>query len=268
MSATDWLIANGGDVQAALFFGLFGTFFVLERVIPRRQYHESQTRRRVTNGLLLVSTVVMTTIVPISFITAAIWANANGVGLLNQVPLPVTIVIVATLLARAFVSFFTHFLSHKVPVLWRLHRVHHLDTELDVTSTTRFHPLEFVVNLIVGLPMVIAMGMSPWVLVVYEFLDVVVTLFSHSNIRVAPRVNAVIRYFIVTPDLHRVHHSSYRPETDSNYGAVFPIWDIIFGTFRTQTKEPQETMQLGLTEKRDPHAYRLGWLLISPFLKF
>ncbi len=268
MSATDWLIANGGDVQAVLFFGLFGAFFVLERVIPRRQYHENQTRRRITNGLLLVSTVLMTTIVPISFITAALWASANGVGLLNQVSLPAAVVIAATLLVRAFVSFFTHFLSHKVPVLWRLHRVHHLDTELDVTSTTRFHPLEFVVNLVIGLPMIVAMGLSPWVLVVYEFLDVVVTLFSHSNIRVAPRVNAVMRYVIVTPDLHRVHHSSYRPETDSNFGAVFPIWDIVFGTFRTQTKEPQETMQLGLEEKRDPYAYRLGWLLVSPFLKF
>ncbi len=267
MAATDWLLANGGDVQAVLFFGLFGVFLAAERLAPRRHPVESQFRRRRTNILFMVLTVTVTLLLPVSFITAALWANANSVGLLHQAEWGLAAAIGVTLLARAFVSFFTHFLNHKIPFLWRLHRVHHLDTELDVTTTTRFHPVEFVVNLSIGIPMIIAVGMTPWVLVIYEFLDVSVTLFSHSNIRVPKTVNRVLRYVIVTPDLHRVHHSSYRPETDSNFGAVFPIWDQIFGTFRTQTREPQETMQLGLEECRDPHASRLAWLLISPLLR-
>lgn len=267
MTPPEWLLANGGDVQAVLFFGLFGVLFVTEKWIPRRSYAESQKRRRLTNIVFLASTVAMTTVIPISFISVALWAQSQQLGLLNQLEANSVAVIVATLLARAFVSFFTHFLGHKIPFLWRLHRVHHLDTELDVTSTTRFHPLEFVVNLAIGVPMIVAIGMSPWVLVVYEFLDVAVTLFTHSNIRLPVRLNAVLRYVIVTPDLHRVHHSSWQPETDSNFGAVFPIWDQIFGTFRTQTRDPQETMELGLKERRDPQASRLGWLLISPFLK-
>lgn len=267
MAATDWLLTNGGDVQAAMFFGLFGVFFLAERLVPRRSYAESQIRRRTTNLALLISTVLMTTLLPVSFITAALWAEANHVGVLNRVDVSVVAGVIITLLARAFVSFFTHWLNHRVPLLWRLHRVHHLDTELDVTSTTRFHPLEFVVNLAIGVPMIVLFGLSPWVLVVYEFMDVAVTLFSHSNIRIPKRLNAVLRYVIVTPDLHRIHHSSWLPETNSNFGAVSPIWDQVFGTFRINTREPQETMQLGLEERREPQASRLGWLLLSPFVR-
>jgi sterol desaturase/sphingolipid hydroxylase (fatty acid hydroxylase superfamily) len=144
--------------------------------------------------------------------------------------------------------------------------VHHLDTELDVSSTVRFHPLEMPISMVIGLPMVAVLGLSPWVLIFYELFDVTVTLFSHSNLRVAPWLNRYLRYIIVTPDLHRVHHSTYRPETDSNYSAVFPIWDVLFGTFRTTTREPLATMPLGLDEVRNPEANRFWWLLRSPFV--
>jgi sterol desaturase/sphingolipid hydroxylase (fatty acid hydroxylase superfamily) len=170
------------------------------------------------------------------------------------------------LLARGFISFFTHYLMHKVPLLWRLHRVHHLDTELDVSTTVRFHPFEFLAALIPGVPLVVAFGMSPWVLMLYEILDAVVTLFSHANIRLPESLDRLLRYVIVTPDLHRVHHSSWQTETDSNFSAVFPIWDIVFKTFRTETRVSHETMELGLEEVRDERANRFLWLLGSPFL--
>jgi len=148
----------------------------------------------------------------------------------------------------------------------RVHRVHHLDTELDISTTVRFHPAEFIVNLAVGIPIVVAFGLSPWVLLLYEIFDAVITLFSHANVRIPPALDRVLRYVIVTPDLHRVHHSAWQTETDSNFGAVFPVWDIVFGTFRTATREPHETMALGLEEVRDDRASRLGWLLRSPLL--
>ncbi len=267
MSFSEWILAHGGDAQAVLFFGLLGFLILLERAIPRRPWAEGGAKRYVTNYVLMAVSIVMFTAIPLSFLSAAVWAEQRGVGLLNSVALDGMAVIAITLLARAFVSFFTHFLNHKVPVLWRLHRVHHLDTDLDVSTTTRFHPMEIVVNLIIGVPMIVAVGMSPWVLMVYELLDAAVTLFSHSNIRLPRSANFVLRYIIVTPDLHRVHHSTWQPETDSNYGAVFPIWDIVFGTFRTKTREPQETMTLGLDEMREPKTSRLLLLLVSPFLR-
>jgi sterol desaturase/sphingolipid hydroxylase (fatty acid hydroxylase superfamily) len=135
---------------------------------------------------------------------------------------------------------------------------------MDVSTTVRVHPIEFVVNLAVGVPIVAAIGMSPWVLLLYEVLDVWVTLFSHANVSLPPAVERVARRIIVTPDLHRVHHSSLQPETDSNFGAVFPIWDILLGTFRTETSLPQELMELGLEEVRDRRADDVLWLLTSP----
>ncbi len=178
---------------------------------------------------------------------------------------PASLGLLATLLLRGFISWGTHLLNHKVPVLWRFHRVHHLDTELDVSSTVRFHPIEFVLSLIMGLPLVVVFGLTPWALVLYEVLDAAVTLFSHSNLRVPASIDRVLKYIIVTPDLHRIHHSSWQPETDSNYSAVFPVWDLLMGTFRGSPREAHATMILGLDEVRDRRSRQALWLLTSPF---
>ena len=215
---------------------------------------------------LTVVVIIALPLLPLSFITAAWWAEENSFGLLNFYDLPTAAIVVLTLLIRGFISFGTHFLNHKIPFLWRFHRVHHLDTELDVSSTVRGHPVEFPLSLAIGLPVVVLSGLSPWVLIFYELLDVSVVLFAHSNIRIPTLINRYLRYLIVTPDLHKVHHSSYRPETDSNFSGVFPIWDIVFGTFRTKTRAPLETMRIGLDEVRDPQANSFWWLLASPFL--
>ena len=154
----------------------------------------------------------------------------------------------------------------KVPLLWRVHGVHHTDTELDVSTTVRFHPLEFPISLAIGLPWVLALGFSPWVLVVYELLDVVITLVSHSNVSFPTWLERPLRYLVVTPDLHRIHHSTRPEESDSNYGAVFPAWDLFFGTFRTQTHGPAQEFPLGLENVRDQRTQSLPWLLGMPFL--
>ncbi len=164
--------------------------------------------------------VVALGFVPVSFVAAAMGSEVNGYGLFHRVALPAWFVMIGTLLVRGFISTATHLLNHKIPWLWQIHRVHHLDTELDVSSTVRFHPLEMMIGPFIGLPIVVLFGLSPWVLAFYELLDIAVTLFSHSNLRVPPRINRLLRYLIVTPDLHRIHHSTWQPETDSNYGAV------------------------------------------------
>jgi sterol desaturase/sphingolipid hydroxylase (fatty acid hydroxylase superfamily) len=140
-----------------------------------------------------------------------------------------------------------------------------MDTEMDVSTTIRFHPFEFVINSVVGIPIIVLFGFPVWSLMLYELLDVSITLFSHSNISLPEGIDKWLRFIIVTPDLHRVHHSSYQPETDSNFSAVFPLWDILFGTYRIKPATEQNSMQLGLTEVRDDRISHIGWLLSSPF---
>jgi len=265
----EFMLLNGADLQVFLFFGLLILFLCLERMVPRRITLKPQKKRWWTNGALSALAIITLPVMPVTFISIAAWAENNGIGLLNQNvgALPSIIVVCVSILLRGFISFFTHFLNHRIPFLWRIHRVHHLDTELDVSSTVRFHPLEMPISMVIGLPLVILFGLSPWVLLFYELFDVTVTLFSHSNIRLPASVNRILRYVIVTPDLHRVHHSTHVEETNSNYSAVFPIWDILFGTFRTKTREPIESMKLGLDEVRDPKTNNFWWLLGSPFLR-
>lgn len=264
---SDWILTNGDDLQFALFFLGLAAFGTLERFFPRRAVPMNRRRRWTTNGLVTALNIAALGFVPISFIAAAVWASDQPFGLFNLAQLPLWLAVLGTLAVRAFISFGTHFLNHKLPWLWRIHRVHHLDTELDISTTVRFHPLELFVNPVIGLPVVLFFGLSPWVLALYELLDVVVTLFSHSNLRLPAAVDRVVRYFVVTPDLHRVHHSVLQPETDSNFGAVFPFWDLVFGTFRVDPRDGHERMLLGLEELRAPEADRVTTLLLSPLRK-
>ena len=263
MHLSDWILAHGESLQFALFFGLLALLVVGERLVPRRPGPLDRRTRWPTNLLLTGLNVVVLSVLPLSFLGVAVWAQGRGWGLLNSVSLPLAVSVPLTLLARGFISFFTHRLMHGVPWLWRLHRVHHLDTELDVTTTVRFHPLELVVGALPGIPFVVVLGLVPWVLVLYEVLDVAVTLWSHSNLRIPAPLDRVLRYVIVTPDLHRVHHSTWQPETDSNFGAVFPVWDLVFGTYRATPRDGHERMRLGLDEVRGREAHRLFWLIGS-----
>jgi sterol desaturase/sphingolipid hydroxylase (fatty acid hydroxylase superfamily) len=264
-NVTSWILAKGGDLQAGLFFAALAGLALLESAWPRRTGGAGRRRRWVANYGLTALNVIALGFVPVSLAGAALWAQASGIGLLHQIAVSAPVVVITTLLVRGFISTGVHWLNHRVPFLWRIHRVHHLDTELDVSSTVRFHPLEMFVGPLLGVPLVVAFGLSPFVLVCYELLDVGVTLFSHANLRVPSRLERWLHYVIVTPDLHRVHHSTWQPETDSNYGAVFPVWDLVLGTFRAHPRVPHERMSLGLEESRGPETRALGLLLLSPF---
>lgn len=262
-----WMLENGESLQVILFFSFLGGFLIVERIWPRRpgpMWEKRAQKRIVTNTLLTVMTILTMPLVPVSMIAAAFWAESSGIGLFNNLPfaLPLWSLALLTLLLRGFISFATHYLNHRIPILWRLHRVHHMDRRLDVSSTVRFHPLEMPVSALIGVPLIIALGLPPWLLLFYELFDVAVTLFSHSNTRLPQGLERWLRYVIVTPGLHTVHHSSRKDETDSNFSAVFPIWDLLFGTFRTETQAP---LCLGLKEYQGPEVDQFGWLLISPF---
>ncbi len=265
MTFSEWILTNGENLQFILFFAALPVLAIAERLAPRRTGPMDRWVRWPTNYFLTFVNVLALSALPISFIGAAFWAETNGWGVLHQIHLPLAALVAANLLVRGFISFFTHYLMHMVPALWRVHRVHHLDTELDVSSTVRFHPLEFFIALVPGVPIVVAFGLTPWVLMCYEVLDAVVNLWSHSNVRLPRTVDRVLRYLVVTPDLHRVHHSARKPETNSNFGAVFPIWDLVFGTFRANPRDGHERMRIGLDIVRGRDAQRPLWLLGSVF---
>src|SRR5262245_54338078 len=228
MDFANWILGHGDDLQVTVFFAQLVVLAFLERIAPRRTGSLDRKMRWPANLFLTFVNFMALGIVPVSLISGAIWAQQHGWGLLNRVTLPLAALVAINLLVRGFISFFTHYLMHMVPLFWRAHRVHHLDTELDVTTTVRFHPIEFVIQVLPGLPIVLAFGLTPWVLVSYEILDVMVTLWTHSNLRLPSALDRVMRYIVVTPDLHRIHHSAWKPETNSNYGAVFPLWDLVF----------------------------------------
>lgn len=266
MTTPEWILTYGEDLQFVLFFGFFGLLSLVELMIPRRKQNPARRKRWPTNFLLTTFAIVTLISLPLSFFTAAGYAGAHGVGLMNMFSLPLIVAVPVALLLRGFISWITHLLMHKVPLFWRVHRVHHMDMEIDVTTTVRFHPFEFLIGLAVGIPLVLAFGLPVWLLMLYELLDVVVTLFSHANVRLPGRLESVMRYIIVTPDLHRVHHSVWQPETDSNFSAVFPVWDLVFGTFRAQPYAGHDGMTIGLSYLRDERANGLGWQLMSPFI--
>ncbi len=265
MKFSDWILTNGDNLQVSIFFALLVLLIVAERIFPKRQEPMDRPRRWTANLALTFLNFAALGVIPISLISAAQFAQTHGWGLLNVIHLPLFLLIPITLLLRGFISFATHWLFHMVPMFWRVHRVHHLDTEFDVTTTVRFHPLEFLIGLLPGVPLILIFGLTPWVLMLYELLDVAVTLWTHSNLKVPDVVDRYLRYFVVTPDLHRIHHSIHETETNSNYGAVFPIWDVIFGTFCGSPKDGQQRMKIGLAEVRGKAAHRPFWLLISIF---
>jgi sterol desaturase/sphingolipid hydroxylase (fatty acid hydroxylase superfamily) len=244
-----------------VFWGLFVLIASLEALLPRRSSPQRRKERWGANLGLTALNFAMGLAFPVSLWTAALWAQHHHFGLLRAIDLPLWLMIAIGLPLRAAISFLFHFIQHKSPLLWRFHRVHHLDRELDVTTTIRFHPFEYILLIMVGSPLIILLGLPVEVLALFGIIESPVTLFSHANVRVPRRVERVLRLFIATPDFHRIHHSSWQPETDSNYSGVFPLLDRLFGTYRDAPRTPQEAMELGLAEHRGPRTDSLWWLL-------
>lgn len=254
-------------LQYAAFFGVFAVFALAEIVAPRDESDPARLGRWPVNILLTVLNIIVMGAIPVSVIAAGDYARQHGVGLLNLFELAPLAAFAAGFLGRGFLSWGTHFLNHKVPFLWAIHRVHHADTRLDVSTTVRFHPLEFVFTTPLTLFGVVALGVPPVALLVYEVMDASVTVFSHANVRLPRWIERPLSLLIVTPNVHRVHHSSLQPETDSNYGAVLTIWDRLLCTYRRKSDEALAAQETGLSEVQDSRSRNPFWLLILPFIE-
>ena len=257
-------------IRLAAFLLIFGSMAVFELVSPRLERPEMagalKSRRWFTNlSMVIVSSLVLRVVFPAAAVGAAAWAQAHGWGLFNTLAAPSPLAGILAFVVLDFAVWLEHVASHKVPLLWRIHRMHHVDTGFDVTTGLRFHPLEILLSMVWKAAVVVALGAPVLAVLVFEIVLNATSMFNHSNARLPFRLDGLLRLVMVTPDMHRVHHSALRSETDSNYGFNFPFWDRLFCTYRAQPRSGHEGMQIGLEAWRGEEPGRLGWSLLFPF---
>ena len=215
--------------------------------------------------MAVLDTVLGRIVAPTGAVGFALLAEGGGWGLFNMVALPPWLEFLLALFLLDLAIYLQHRLFHYVPVLWRLHQMHHTDLDVDVTTGARFHPVEILLSLCIKFLVVNPLGAPPLAVLLFEIALNGTAMFNHSNVRVPPVIERVLRLLVVTPDMHRVHHSVVRRETDSNFGFNFPWWDRLFGTYRPQPEAGHQAMTLGIEQFRDPDELRLDRMLTQPF---
>lgn len=261
----DFLRVHGEDILFAAFFATLAVLALMETRSAMRAEGANRLRRWPTNFGLTAANIVIMGLLPLSQLAMADLARDQGLGWLNQRPSGPFLGLVVTFLAFSLQSWAVHLAMHKVPLLWRVHRVHHTDTHLDISTTVRFHPVEFIIQMPVSAVVVLTLGAPPSAVILYGIFDAVVNAVSHANLRLPDRLDRALGLVIVTPHLHRVHHSPVWPETDSNFGATLPLWDRLFGTYRSKPAEELGRQGIGLNEMQDRRAWSFWWMLSLPF---
>jgi sterol desaturase/sphingolipid hydroxylase (fatty acid hydroxylase superfamily) len=261
---------NDGIYRLAVFAGVFLILAAIELVSPKRKLSVSKSRRWLTNlGIAGVDTLVLRVMaavaVPIAAVAAALYAKEHRLGLLNQVDWPYWLKVAIALLVLDLAIWIQHLASHKVPLFWRLHQVHHADRDIDVTTAVRFHPIEIALSMVWKIAIVVPLGASPFAVFLFEVILNASAMFNHANIALLPWLDRALRLLIVTPDMHRVHHSALREEHDRNYGFNLSLWDRLFGTYRAEPEAGQQGMTIGLPPYQTEAPTRLCWSLWLPF---
>jgi sterol desaturase/sphingolipid hydroxylase (fatty acid hydroxylase superfamily) len=266
----DYVTWFGSPANVASFIGFWffvGILFVLETLAPAFQGEPQRSYRWPTNLGFGLANAGLSAIAPLSAVSVAEWASRTGVGLLNQVATPLWVSVSCTLAVYSLTTYLVHVIEHNAPWLWRIHRVHHLDTHLDVSTSQRHHPLELIANVLILVTVTIAFGLTPSFLILYGTMDAAISFFSHANIRLPERMDRIVRWVFVTPNMHSLHHSSHQAETDSNYGTVFTVWDRLLGTYRAEPIGGYGKLQIGLKEIRDNRVWNFWWQMKSPALR-
>jgi len=237
-----------------------------ETLAPRRQRSFSRLRRWPSNfGLVALNTLALRLLVPTAAVGAALVSEERGWGFFNHVELPAWIEILVVVLILDLVIYAQHVMFHRVPMLWRLHRMHHADLDLDVTSGARFHTIEILASMGIKLVLVAALGAPALSVLIFEVVLNATAMFNHANVRIPDGLDRILRLVLVTPDMHRVHHSIIHSETNSNFGFNLPWWDWMFRTYRDQPEAGHDGMTIGIDQFRTPRELALDRMLTQPF---
>ncbi|NIR31728.1 MAG: sterol desaturase family protein [Gammaproteobacteria bacterium] len=260
-----FLLAHEPLIRMGFFFGLLAAMAAWEVSSPRRRQTVPRLVRWPNNlGIVVLDTLLVRLLLPTAAVGLALVAEAEGWGLFNVLATPWWLALVASVVLLDLVIYLQHVLFHAVPALWRLHRMHHADLEFDVTTGLRFHPVEILLSMGIKLVMVAALGPPAVAVLIFEVLLNATSMFNHGNVRIPAGLDRVLRWLVVTPDMHRVHHSVVRNETNSNFGFNLPWWDRLFGTYRAQPADGHEAMVIGIEQFRTPRDLWLDRMLLQP----
>jgi sterol desaturase/sphingolipid hydroxylase (fatty acid hydroxylase superfamily) len=262
----DALLSTEPFLRLAAFGSILAAMVVWEFLAPRRDEKIGRSARWPSNiGVVVLDTVLVRLLFPIGAVGLALLAEARGWGLFNAFDVPVWATIPLCVILLDLAIYLQHVLFHAVPALWRLHRMHHADLEFDVTTGIRFHPIEIVLSMGIKFGMVAALGTPAVAVLIFEILLNATSMFNHGNVKLPGRLDRVLRWIVVTPEMHRVHHSIKPRETNSNFGFNLPWWDRLFGTYRDQPEAGHIGMTIGIEQFRDAREQRLDRMLTQPF---
>lgn len=259
----DWLLGHEAQVRLAAFLGVFALLIVAQRIWPRRDVPGGWRRSLVNVTLVVIDTAILRVAFPLLAFDLALELEEGRHGPLNALPQAAGVVL--GLLVLDVAIYWQHRLLHMIPLLWRLHRVHHADTGFDTTTGVRFHPIEIVLSMAIKLGIIFLLGIPALAVLIFEILLSAGSLFTHANLYLPPGFEKRLRWLFVTPEMHRVHHSWHRDETDSNFGFHLSVWDRIFRSYRDQPRDGHTKMTIGLHEFRERKEQTLLALLLNPF---
>lgn len=262
----DLIVDNEPAVRLVVFFIVFLAIVAWETALPRRQRLLSRLSRWPANlGIVVLNTVVSRVVAPMGVVGMALAAETEGWGLFNQVAVPFWLVVLLSVFLLDLAIYVQHVMFHAIPPLWRLHRMHHADQDFDVTTGARFHPIEVLISLGIKMCAVILLGAPAIAVIVFEVMLNATAMFNHGNQRLPVALDRMLRLIVVTPDMHRVHHSVIAAETNSNFGFNFPWWDRLLGTYRAQPSAGHDNMTIGIEAFRDERDQRFDKMLLQPF---
>jgi sterol desaturase/sphingolipid hydroxylase (fatty acid hydroxylase superfamily) len=265
----EFLLEHHGEVYSVAFFAAITLIAVWEGIAPRREGGAFLRRRWGGNiGLAVINVALIHLIVPVAAVGFALVVEAHGIGLLHWIDSPIWIAAIVGFLAIDLGRYVHHYLLHRLPVLWRVHRIHHADLDYDFTVGLRFHPIEGLFTTAFAFAVIALVGAPPIAVLAAEVLVAISGTFVHANGRTPRWVESHVRRILVTPDMHRIHHSVRPDEHNSNYAAILSVWDRLFGTYVAHPAGPHETMDIGLPDLRDPACLNLGWMLITPLRRY
>jgi sterol desaturase/sphingolipid hydroxylase (fatty acid hydroxylase superfamily) len=264
---SELILDNELVIRLSAFCSIFTIMAMWEIASPCRKLRYSRSQRWLGNiGIVVLNTLLLRLLFPAAAVGMAVFTEEAGWGALNITSLPQWLEIAIAVVVLDMVIYLQHVMVHAIPMLWRLHRMHHADPDYDLTTGARFHPVEIILSMLIKIATIAALGPPVVAVVIFEVVLNGMAMFNHANISLPSRLDRLVRWFIVTPDMHRVHHSVEPEEANSNFGFNLSIWDRLMGTYRQQAQLGQQQMDIGIVSLRDPKiTIRLTGMLMIPF---